>query len=129
MYYILYWVILVGLFIYKAWNGTLTDRRQAQVDDLKSFAQHVGERLDAEQGLGGWWPAASLAPSRVAVAAAVVVLGLVLVLVPLLMPPLRCRGCCAAAGAAGALRPPLGSAAAVPLGSDSCSSACASMPG
>ena len=37
---------------WKWWHGTLTDRRQAQVDDLKSFAHHVGERLDAEAGLG-----------------------------------------------------------------------------
>lgn len=37
--------------LYCRHTGTLTDRREAQVGDLKSFAHHVGQRLDEEAGL------------------------------------------------------------------------------
>jgi len=52
MYYLLYWAVVLCLMAWKWHTGTLTDRKQAQIDDLKSFAHHLGERLDAEGGLG-----------------------------------------------------------------------------
>jgi hypothetical protein len=55
LYYLLYWFIVLGLVLYKWWRGTLTDRQEAQIDDLKSFALHAGERLDTEAGLGEEW--------------------------------------------------------------------------
>ncbi|KAL4423883.1 hypothetical protein ABPG75_001184 [Micractinium tetrahymenae] len=51
MYYILYWVIVAAAMLWKNYHGTLTDKRQAGADDFKSFAHHLGERLDAEAGL------------------------------------------------------------------------------
>lgn len=45
-------MVVIFVMAYKWWHGTLTDRRQAQVDDFKSFAHHLGERMDAEAGLG-----------------------------------------------------------------------------
>ncbi|EFN52192.1 hypothetical protein CHLNCDRAFT_139414 [Chlorella variabilis] len=53
LYYLLYWMVVIFVMAYKWWHGTLTDRRQAQVDDFKSFAHHLGERMDAEAGLDG----------------------------------------------------------------------------
>lgn len=52
MYYILYWVIVAACMLWKNYHGTLTDKRQAGADDFKSFAHHLGERLDVEAGLG-----------------------------------------------------------------------------
>ena len=40
LYYGLYWAVTLPLLAWKAWHGTLTDRHQTQLDDLKSFAQH-----------------------------------------------------------------------------------------
>jgi len=40
LYYGLYWAVTLPLLGWKAYHGTLTDRRRAQLDDLKSFAQH-----------------------------------------------------------------------------------------
>jgi hypothetical protein len=73
MYYLLYWAVILGVMGWRWYTGTLTDRREAQVDDLKSFAHHLGERLDGDAGLGecaswlgarwlagGWWPGAEL---------------------------------------------------------------------
>ncbi len=40
LYYGLYWAVNLPLLAWKAWHGTLTDRRQAELDDLKSFAKH-----------------------------------------------------------------------------------------
>jgi high-affinity iron transporter len=51
MYYLLYWAIVLALMAWKWYTGTLTDRRQAQLDDFKSFAAHLGDRMDAEAGL------------------------------------------------------------------------------
>lgn len=51
MYYLLYWAIVLSLLAWKWYSGTLTDRRQAQLDDFKSFAAHLGDRMDAEAGL------------------------------------------------------------------------------
>lgn len=51
MYYLLYWAIVLALMWWKWHTGTLTDRREAQIDDFKSFAAHLGERMDAEEGL------------------------------------------------------------------------------
>jgi hypothetical protein len=60
MYYLLYWAVILGVMGWRWYTGTLTDRREAQVDDLKSFAHHLGERLDGDAGLGecsAGWPA------------------------------------------------------------------------
>ncbi len=40
LYYGLYWAVNLPLLAWKAWHGTLTDEKQAQLDDLKSFAKH-----------------------------------------------------------------------------------------
>lgn len=40
LYYGLYWAVTLPLLAWKAWHGTLTDRKQTQLDDLKSFAKH-----------------------------------------------------------------------------------------
>lgn len=37
-----------------SYTGTLTDRKAAQLDDLKSFAGHLGQRMDEEAGLGAF---------------------------------------------------------------------------
>ena len=52
LYYCLYWAVVLLLVAWKWWHGGLTDRAQAQLEDLKSFAHHLGERLDAEADLG-----------------------------------------------------------------------------
>lgn len=49
MYYILYWVIVAAVMLWKNYHGTLTDKRQAGAEDLKSFVHHLG---DVETGLG-----------------------------------------------------------------------------
>lgn len=51
MYYLLYWAIVLTLLGWKWYTGTLTDRREAQRDDFKSFVQHAGEQLDEDAGL------------------------------------------------------------------------------
>jgi high-affinity iron transporter len=40
LYWGLYWVVTIPLLAWKAYNGTLTDKFEAGVDDLKSFARH-----------------------------------------------------------------------------------------
>jgi FTR1 family protein len=40
LYYGLYWAVTLPLLAWKAWHGTLTDHKQTQLDDLKSFAKH-----------------------------------------------------------------------------------------
>ena len=40
LYWGLYWVVTIPLLAWKAYNGTLTDKYEAGVDDLKSFAHH-----------------------------------------------------------------------------------------
>lgn len=40
LYWGLYWVVTLPLLGWKAYNGTLTDKFEAGVDDLKSFARH-----------------------------------------------------------------------------------------
>ena len=40
LYYGLYWAVTLPLLAWKAWHGTLTDQKQTQLDDLKSFAKH-----------------------------------------------------------------------------------------
>jgi FTR1 family protein len=40
LYYGLYWAVTLPLLAWKGWHGTLTDHKQTQLDDLKSFAKH-----------------------------------------------------------------------------------------
>ena len=40
LYYGLYWAVTLPLLGWKAYHGTLTDKRKAGLDDLKSFAKH-----------------------------------------------------------------------------------------
>ena len=50
LYWGLYWVITVPLLIWKGYKGTLTDKHEAAVDDLKSFARHgMDGDLDTEE--------------------------------------------------------------------------------
>jgi len=39
LYYFLFWGITLSLFSWKLYHGTLTDRREAAIDDLKSMAR------------------------------------------------------------------------------------------
>ncbi|PSC73283.1 Plasma membrane iron permease [Micractinium conductrix] len=52
MYYLLYWIVVLASMAWKAHTGTLTDKREAQLDDFKSFARHLGEQADSDEGLG-----------------------------------------------------------------------------
>lgn len=50
LYYGLYWAVTLPLLAWKAYHGTLTDKRKAGLDDLKSFAQHgLHGDLDSER--------------------------------------------------------------------------------
>jgi FTR1 family protein len=51
LYYGLYWAVTLPLLAWKAWHGTLTDHKQTQLDDLKSFAKHglQGDFEDADE--------------------------------------------------------------------------------
>lgn len=40
LYWGLYWVVTIPLLGWKAYNGTLTDKVEAGIDDFKSFARH-----------------------------------------------------------------------------------------
>ncbi len=61
LYYGLYWAVTLPLLAWKAWHGTLTDHKQTQLDDLKSFAKHglqgdledEAEDMSLEEGDGG----------------------------------------------------------------------------
>ena len=59
LYYGLYWAVNLPLLAWKAWHGTLTDRHQTELEDLKSFAKHglqgdfEDEEASLEEGDGG----------------------------------------------------------------------------
>jgi len=40
LYYCLYWGMLLSLLVYKRYNGSLTDEKEAAIADLQSFVHH-----------------------------------------------------------------------------------------
>lgn len=52
LYYFMYWAITLAMLGSKAYHGTLTDRREAALEDAKSFAAHQREAEVADEAEG-----------------------------------------------------------------------------